>query len=101
MKRHQERDFSPLNKRSRELSDGQRYNDKNDKRNGRYSPVEEKKRYEEQREYYKSLCVRNLHSKLTNEDIETLLSHEYNQFGEFNVKVAQFNGERVAYINFK
>lgn len=50
---------------------------------------------------YRSLCISNIPSKLSDAMVKDSLLHEYWKFGEMNVKVTFSGDQRVAYLNFR
>ncbi|KAK7503454.1 hypothetical protein BaRGS_00005375 [Batillaria attramentaria] len=50
---------------------------------------------------YRSLCISNIPSKLSDAAVKDMLMHEYWKFGEMNVKVTFSGDQRVAYLNFR
>lgn len=50
---------------------------------------------------YRSLCITNIPSKVTDAMLKETLLNEYWKFGEMNVKVTFSGDQRVAYLNFR
>ena len=50
---------------------------------------------------YRSLCVTNITSKLSDADVREAILSEFWKFGEMNVKIAFSGDQRVCYINFR
>lgn len=121
MKRHSERDHSPRNKRSRNAhSPDLDYYDRHSVDYGRRDRHERRSpspRRDSSRSYYdsgyhdrdsrvrerdyRSLCVSRLPPKLSDTQVRDELLKQFERYGDFNVKFAIFNSERVAYINFR
>ena len=50
---------------------------------------------------YRSLCITNIPSKVSDAALKDAMLHEYWKFGEMNVKVTFSGDQRVAYLNFR
>ncbi|KAJ8301701.1 hypothetical protein KUTeg_020688 [Tegillarca granosa] len=51
--------------------------------------------------YYRSLCISNITSKISDLALKDTLYREFKKFGEFNVNIVYSGEQRVAYINFR
>nr|XP_018914255.1 PREDICTED: putative RNA-binding protein 15 [Bemisia tabaci] len=69
----------------------------------RYSPDRDDYRRDAEKSYpsYKVLCVSALHPKASDEVVKETLYHEYKKYGDFNIRISDELGERVAYICFR
>ena len=50
---------------------------------------------------YRSLCITNIPSKVSDAALKDALLHEYWKFGEMNVKITFSGDQRVAYLNYR
>ena len=50
---------------------------------------------------YRSLCITNIPSKVSDAELKDALLREFWKFGEMNVKVTYSGDQRVAYLNFR
>ncbi|KAK7102032.1 RNA-binding protein spenito-like [Littorina saxatilis] len=50
---------------------------------------------------YRSLCITNIPSKVSDAALKDAMLHEFWKFGEMNVKVTFSGDQRVAYLNFR
>ena len=52
-------------------------------------------------EMYRSLCISNLNSKISEQMLVESLYREFERFGAFNIRISYSGDQMVAYINFR
>ena len=50
---------------------------------------------------YRTLCLSQINSRVPDDDVTDMIYREFKKFGEFNVKIVNSGGHRLAYVNFR